>query len=389
MDEVQMRNSNSIKISSVRASDNQLQVELDISEEISKYFFKNSFEVTYDKNIEDVDESILAIPAVCAIVQIAWATGADLYVEKLDETFLSSILKIRKVFERFYPKFSSSGNIHVKKIIANKFNNKRTSLFFTSGLDSLDSYKRNKDENPILITLLRVDSSNHLVKIDNGLRKFNQKFADQEGREIHFIRSSFWNFERNENLNVKLLNSDFELINWWADVAQGFIALGFLAPLAVSRIGKVLVASTYPKNDHQHLSSWHFLVYNDFSWADIDVFYDGGLTRQEKIQFLKSTPQYLQNLLVCFTPVQSPNLRNCGHCVKCVRTITGLILEGIDPNECNFNVKNNVFDEIKDLLSGFRYLFTRRHLFPNIQKYIPDTINENEVTRRYHAKQFF
>jgi len=76
------KNSKSIKISNVRASDNKLQVELDISGEITKYFFKNSFEVTYDRNIEDVDESILAIPAVCAIVQVAWATGADLYVEK-------------------------------------------------------------------------------------------------------------------------------------------------------------------------------------------------------------------------------------------------------------------------------------------------------------------
>jgi len=29
------------------------------------------------------------------------------------------------------------------------------------------------------------------------------------------------------------------------------------------------------------------------------------------------------------------------------------------------------------------------YLHVGIQKYIPDTINENDVTRRYHAKQFF
>jgi len=280
------KNSNSIKISSVRASDNKLKVELDISEEITKYFFKNSFEVTYDRNIEDVDESILAIPAVCAIIHIAWATGADLYVDKLDETFLSSLPKIRRDLERFVPKFSSSGNIHVQKIIANKFNNTQTALLFSSGLDSLDSYKRNKDENPILITLLRVDSSNHLVKIDNGIRKLTQKFADQEGREIHFIRSSFWNFVSNDIINDRLLCSEFEIKNWWEDIAQGFIALGFLAPLAVSRIGKVLVASTYPKN-FQHLNAWHFLVYNDFSWADVNVVFDGDVYLDGYLFFIR------------------------------------------------------------------------------------------------------
>ena len=96
-----MSDSNSIKISSVRASDNKLLVELEISEEISKFFFKNSFEVTYDKNIENIDESILSIPAVCATVPIAWASGADLYAEKLDETFLSSLPNIRKFHQCF------------------------------------------------------------------------------------------------------------------------------------------------------------------------------------------------------------------------------------------------------------------------------------------------
>jgi len=120
-----MKNSKFIEISNVRATDNKLKVELNFSKNMTKYFFKNSFEVTYDKNIENVDESILVIPAVCATVQIAWAAGADLYVKKLDEAFLSSLPNIRKVFEGFYPKFSSSGDIQVQKSIVNKFNNSK------------------------------------------------------------------------------------------------------------------------------------------------------------------------------------------------------------------------------------------------------------------------
>jgi len=52
--EDKMRNYESIKISHIKALDNKLKVELVISKKIAKYFLKNSFEVYYDKNIENV-----------------------------------------------------------------------------------------------------------------------------------------------------------------------------------------------------------------------------------------------------------------------------------------------------------------------------------------------
>ena len=376
-----MSNTKSIKISSVRASDNKLQVELEISEEISKYFFKNSFEVTYDKNIENVDESILTIPAVCAVVQIAWAIGAELYVEKLDETFLSSLSKIRKVFEGFYPKFSFSGDIHVQKIIANKFNNKRTALLFSGGLDSIVSYIMHKDEHPILITLLKTGNSNY-----NKIKDFHIKFAEQEGVEIHFIEGNMWE-DDSDTINIQLLKSEFEIVTWWGKVSHGLIIWGLCAPLAVEKIGKIIFASTYTKNYNLPQGS-HFLINTGFSWADIDVFYDSILSRQKKIQFLKPTSHYLQNLLVCFFPGRSSERRNCGVCEKCLRTITGFILEGIDPNEFNFNIKNNVFDYIKNLIIA-EPPYEEPFFWQDIQSNIPDTINEDEISQRYHAKQFF
>ena len=126
-----MKNSEYIKITKVKASKNKLKVELTLSKNIKKYFFKNNFEVCYDKNIENIDESILSIPAVCPTVQIAWATGADLYVEKLDRTCFFFLRKIRKVFEDYYPKFSHSGDIHIKKIISNEYSNKQSALLFS------------------------------------------------------------------------------------------------------------------------------------------------------------------------------------------------------------------------------------------------------------------
>ena len=384
-----MKNAKSIKITKVKATDNKLEVELDVSKKISKYFLKNHFEIFYDKNIDNVDESILTIPPVLFTIQISWATEADLYVKKLDETCLMFLKKLRKVFEIYHPNFSASGNIYVQKIIANKFNNKQSALLFSGGIDSLYSYVRNKDQNPILVTLLGVNDSNRLDKRNNDLKNLTQKFSEQEGMEIHFIRSMLWNFSSNEIINDHMLDHDFK-VNWWEDVAAGFVALGLVAPITVERIGRILYSSTYPKNLRTtHFQGRHFLADNDFSWSDIDLVYYGDFSRQEKIHFLRNTPNYFKNLLVCFFPIQSLNPKNCGCCVKCWRTIIGLILEGIDPNECNFHIKNNVLDEIKDMLNSCPFLFRSRYLFLDIQKHIPDTIRDDEISRGYHSKQFF
>jgi len=383
------KNSNSIKISSVRASDNKLEVELDISKKIAKYFFKNHFEVTYDKNIGNVDESILSIPAVCVTIQVAWATGADLYVEKLDETFLSSLPKIRKVFEGFYPKFSSSGDIHVQKIITNKFNNKQIATLFSGGLDSIVSYITQKDKHPILITIQQSTTSPQNKDHDSKMRNLHQKFAEQEGLRIHFIESDLL-LIYSDTLNNQLLAYDFETKDWAGYVNMGLVTTGLCAPLTGEKIGRLVLASAYPKNYRQPDSA-HFLDYIDFSWADINVFYDNSdLSRQEKIRHvLKLNPQYLKYLRSCiFANQRRSDLKECGECIKCLRTIAGLILEGIDPNECNFDIKNDILDYIKTLFIK-RLKSSDIYFWKDIQNHIPNTIKDDEVSKKYHAKEFF
>ncbi len=236
------RNSKFIKISSVKALGNKLEVKLDYSKDVGKYFFKNHFEVYYDKNIENVDESVLSIPAVCVVIHIAWATGADLYVEKLDETFLGCLHKIRKVCEGLYPKWSSSGDIYVKESIVNKFNNKQTALLYSGGLDAIVSYIRNKDQKPMLISVLKFEDSSHKDSYSNRLRMVQQKFANQERTEINFIKSNVWDLT-SDTLNDRLLADDFSSHNWWGGVSHRLVWLGLCAPISVDKIGKILHAS--------------------------------------------------------------------------------------------------------------------------------------------------
>ncbi len=386
-----MRKSEFIEISSVSVNDNKLEVNLAFSKKMSKYFHKNSFQIIYDRNIENVDDSILSIPAVLGTIQIAWAVGVDLYVEKLDETCLLNLKALKKAFEAQYPQFSTSSKIHVQKIVSNKFNNKQSAMYFSGGLDSLVTYIRHKDQNPLLITLLQVDESNNLKKSFKEQRNLCQKFAEQEGLDIHFIRSELFSDPYNYVINTPLLSSEFK-IKWMSEIASSFIFLGLIAPITVENIGKIILATAYPKDYWpSHNQSMHFFYFNTMSWADINFVYDANMTRQKKIKYLKSTPNYFKNILVCTSPVPINSIypQNCGICEKCWRTIMGLILEGVDPNECNFDVKNNILDDIKNILNTCPFLFYDRYFFLDIQSHIPDLIKDDKVCQRYNAKEFF
>jgi len=56
--------------------------------EIKKYFSSNLFYVKYDKDIHNVNTSILQIPVISNVITLAWAIGADIYVKELDRTYL-------------------------------------------------------------------------------------------------------------------------------------------------------------------------------------------------------------------------------------------------------------------------------------------------------------
>jgi len=387
----------------VRAVDDKLAVKLDLSTNIKKYFLKDSFVVRYDKNIEDVDKSILTIPPLFIVAPVAWAVGADIYAERFDQMSLQSLHKVRQVFQEWYPRFSCLGKIYVKDLITNKLNNKQTALLFSGGVDSLTSYIRHKDEHPILITMLRGENpSSYEYEYYEKMRDTFLMFAKNEGVEMHFVKTDVWDPNGNV-LNNQLLARDFGVTNWWEKVSHGLILLGLSAPLTVERIGKLYMASTYSRDFKVRGGQGsHFLAYMDFSWADVKVRYDvEELSRHEKIKhILRENSEYHKYLRVC-NPDVNPRyqkdsgsqfyIKNCGFCHKCVRTITELILEGIDPSQCNFEIGDKVLDYVKRLLTigALDLSGTQAEFWRDIQRHIPDVINERPGTRRYQVKKFF
>ncbi|MEM2506518.1 MAG: hypothetical protein QXF61_05690, partial [Nitrososphaeria archaeon] len=123
------------------------------SRNIEKYFWRKSFWVKYDVDITGVDESILNIPVLSNVVTVAWATGADVYVGKLDKSYFEALENVRLVFKRWYPKLPFSTKIYVEKLVSNNFQMKNVGLLFSGGVDSFASYIKHREKKPSLIMI--------------------------------------------------------------------------------------------------------------------------------------------------------------------------------------------------------------------------------------------
>ena len=100
---------------------NKLSTRIECSENIKKYFLTDYAYIEYDQDVTNISKSILNIPTVSNIITMAWAVGADVYVEELDKTFIDCLGKIKPVFEKWHPQFSFSTNLYVENVISNEF----------------------------------------------------------------------------------------------------------------------------------------------------------------------------------------------------------------------------------------------------------------------------
>ena len=348
---------------------NKLTIKIDYSENIKKYFLTDYAYVEYDQDMTNIGKSILYIPIVSNIITMAWAVGADIYVEELDKTFMGSLSKIKTVYEKWYPQFSFSTNLYVENVISNHFNGEGYGLLFSGGVDSLTSYIRHKNKNPDLFMTWDMAISEKDSKI----------FSKQQWKNVRLIKTNM-----NQVLNQKLLQIDYKVGQWFEHIDHALCLLGFCAPLTIKRIRTVFIASSHTEDYNVPWGS-HPSIDNNIAWADVRIIHDGyELSRQDKIKYLAKYPEYLSNLMVC----NFHKNYNCTLCEKCMRTITALILEGIDPGDCNFNLDNKkILLYIKDCWVKGRFEDEENSMFmwTDIQKHIPEQLN-NDI---YDSKEFF
>lgn len=370
-----------IDIKILNLPDNKVQFKLAVSPLLKKYFLKDTSYVQYDSSIDisAVGNSILAIPIVAAIAPIAWAVGADVTVPELDAAYSSSLARVRAVYKDFHPDFSFSGDIRSQKEVLNKFGGSRTALLFSNGVDSLTSYLKHKQKKPDLFSIWGViDIPPTEGKFWSSVWSDVTNLANQDGIRAFQIKTDVY-----RNINYELLGKKFGIM-WWGSATAGLFLLGMCAPLtAVRKTGTIIIASSYT-SDFKEPSAFHPSIDNNISWADVSVLHDSyELSRQQKLKYLCQSENlpYLSHLRVCGDTAQKTN---CGKCEKCLRTIAGLALEGVDPNKCNFDIDENTFPRLKDNFTRgkFKAVSDLFYMWAAIQKHIPERIDSDIIASR-------
>jgi len=280
----------------------------------------------------------------------------------------------------WYPKLPFSTDISVEHVISNRFSDQGYGLLFSGGIDSTVSYIRNKKKKPNLIMIWGADIPLAEKEFWCKVKKKFKDFARKEKVAINFIKTNMREF-----VNEATLDTEFgpHLIgSWWGSFSHGLALLGICAPATVAkRLGTLLIASS-PTRGFKYPWGSHWLIDSKLSWANAKVVQDGyELDRQEKIRHVLK--DYIRNnktyplFRVCYSQFRD---FNCSRCEKCCRTITGLVLENINPNKCGFNVDKNFFGLLKTNIeeqSSFIKGWGGVYAWKNIQKHIPEKLSHN------------
>lgn len=367
---MKMSITNCLKIKEPTIKENKIYYSFEISPDIRKFFLRNNFYFEYDSDVSQVLLSIVYIPPVSSVIHLAWALGFQIYVPELDSEYLKSLQELKRVVQSYFPQFLfKEKTLMVEKTVQNSFQNDRYLLLFSGGLDSLCSYISHKDKNPILCTYQGFDINNEAKRHWKITKRNVERFCAQEKLERHFIKTNMML----DLLNTEEIEKKTHIAGWRSLVSSGLMLVSSLAPFTVQNSKKIIIASGSSDSLNGVWGSSPELD-NKIRIANISVLHDGDTSsRQKKIVTLFSQhPELFPFLRVC---TESVGKLNCCRCEKCYRMIVGLLVAGIDPNDCNFKFSEKDLSKIikkfkKGQISSHpSYLI---HLWREFQEYIPD-----------------
>jgi hypothetical protein len=367
-----------------------LLFELSFSNDLKKYFKTNSFYVKYDEILNNISEEFLNIPAISSIIGLSWTVGANLHVNKMDKTYLESLGEIKDIFKKWYPQLAFDSEIVAEEITSNKFSSNKSGMLFSGGVDSTFTYVKHRDEKPTLYVIigsgLPLDNKKYIQNMKSKL----SDFADMEKVKINFIETNV-RFILNEALLNFQFGRFFEYRQWWEGINLAVTLTGLCAPLTINKIGRFLIASSSTQATLAYYGSGP-MIDSKIAWADVKVIHDGVETRRSgKMRYIAKNYVTKEGkyptLRVCnYIPYAFHEI-NCNRCEKCIRTITNLVLENVDPKKCGFDITDGFFDRLKEKIIMDK-LFENVDSFEfwrDIQRSIPDKIEHN----LYDSRSFF
>ncbi len=369
-----------ITLAGVQKNDNVIRYEYSVSEGVSCFFTDRDFIIHYPESIEQVPDAIAVIPFVCNALPIVWLADCELILPELDEAFYNCIPEICKGYETMFPESIFAGKITVGKVVpCDRAASGKCAMFYSGGLDSVQTLISHLDEKPTLISIwgsdIRYDNEDGWNVVHSAVTEASKKYDLPEV----VIRSTFREFDNEGALHQRFSGQLKD--GWWHGVKHGIGLLGHVAPYAwLHGLSTMYIASSNcPADGHVRCAS-NPLIDNHVRFANCKVVHDGfEFSRQDKVRnivlFCKERNEQI-TMHVCWVSQEGSN---CCRCEKCYRTIAGIIAEGDDPEKYGFD---KALDTVADMQCYLLRKVSDRGVLKRQWTYIQNRMKENEKTVR-------
>jgi hypothetical protein len=313
-----------------------LRVEFEATRPLRRYLRDSQFTASYDIPLDGVSPGLLAIPALSSLVPIAWALGATLETPVCDAVYAHSLERVRDVFARMYPRHAWSGTLRATELTEEPARTSATTAtLFSGGGDSTASAIAHREESPLLLTVAMNDGATTRRSLALG-----DELAEVLSTRRHVIRADpMGGFVDLHSMGM--LSPDFGG-DWWTAVQHSLALTGLCAPVAAALgIGGLYVPSS-PSAMEMPWGSRPDLD-DEIEWTGTRVSHDLGLSRAEKLALIATFAEergHDLSVQVCTLP------GNCNDCEKCLRSISMLAVQGIDPRRLGFQFDEETLPEV-------------------------------------------
>ena len=223
----------------------------------------------------------------------------------------------------WYPEEKKMPRIEAKtrKSILPSKTNRRAGMFFSGGIDSLASFRKNR----LLFPL------EHPWSIKDGLLVFGLE-TDQIEKFEH-VKRRLSDFSKEAGLtlipvytNVRYLDDDWM---FWQNQFQDSV-YSSISHLFSQRFRVVSISSTY-NVPHMQPDGSHPLLDINYSSSDLIIRHDGiQLSRLDKIKLVADWDLAFQNIRTCNkSELYQSDSFNCGRCWKCVSAMLAFMALGV------------------------------------------------------------
>ena len=354
-----MEADNKIILDKINVNNNRVEYYFSTSGCYDKYFNDEKvMYIEYNYDIEDIPESILAIPFVANTIPFIWLCNGKIEIYDLDKSFYDSLESIKDGFKEMYPNISFLGSIQVNKITKNTYEFKHEAAqLFSGGLDALTTFIRIKEKSPYLITHCGADIKTENEEVWNVLKNKVEEFGVEYNVENIFIKSNGREF-----LNEKKIAEDFNKLlghSWYYGIQHGLMLICFSIPLMIKfKVKTLYIASSNHEGnelDFGYIPSAGSdpRVDNKIKFASGDVFHDAyELDRVKKVKVIIDYVKQENKKLFLKVCHNQDSRTNCCNCEKCYRTIITIIAQGGDPNDFGFEINDDIGVHFKKFLDN-------------------------------------